>query len=194
MLQEYSMTSRTTVVVALLTHQVAQVQRLTPTKESEYFNWSGLHGATMLRLPSQGGGPTGGEHAGGTSEQTRGDEGWSAEGGCNKNGDGSYIGVQVCGRCPQIRRNDGLGMKPDVNLSIVVSVTLYGFIHGLVGFVIAIFFWKDMSVPIDLRNTNATIAKSRGHQADRQPLARSITWILIQTTHFEESKAYSGVE
>lgn len=40
---EYSMTSRTIVVVALLTHQVAQVQRLTPTKEGQYLNWPGLH-------------------------------------------------------------------------------------------------------------------------------------------------------
>jgi hypothetical protein len=36
------------VVVALLTHQVAQIQRLTSTKEGKYFKWSGLYGATML--------------------------------------------------------------------------------------------------------------------------------------------------
>jgi hypothetical protein len=89
----------------------------------------------MLRLPSQGGEPTGGEHAGGAGAQTRSDQGRPAEGGCcNKNGNGSYIGVHVRGRCPQIRKNDGLGMiavEARWQSLHVVCVTLYGFMVWL---------------------------------------------------------------
>lgn len=33
--------------------------------------------------------------------------------------------------------------------------------HSLVGFVIAIFFGKDVSIPIDLRNINAMITRNQ---------------------------------
>ncbi len=68
----------------------------TPTKEGQYFNWSGLHGATMLRLPSQDGEPTGGMRAGGASVQTCSDQTRPAEDSyCSKNSNSAYIGAQV---------------------------------------------------------------------------------------------------
>jgi len=70
----YSTASPTTPVVALPTHQAPQVQELTPTKEEQFFNESGVHGKAVLRLPCQDGKPTGAECAGGASVQTRSDQ------------------------------------------------------------------------------------------------------------------------
>jgi len=68
-----------TSVVALSTHQAPQVQELTPTKEEQFFNDSGVHGKAVLRLPCQDGKPTGAECAGGASVQTRSDQGQPTE-------------------------------------------------------------------------------------------------------------------
>lgn len=64
----------------------------------------------MLRLPSQDGELTGGEYAGGPSTQTRSGQSPAKDGYCNKTSKDVHIGAQMRWRCPQIRRNDGLGM------------------------------------------------------------------------------------